>query len=351
MGYKRLLSSSSEGSCTATITKIARLRGAGPGIRFRAQIQYVQLAELKVELDRFFDDVAASKVNSTDFDDENSDSDDESGMIAPERNTRIKCRLQKLNTIYSHMTNQEILGSTTESLLEDGTVRQILNGGSVAFEDTNLEAFAQNLRPYVDSSLKRTPGSRNLYHWPLVRIVHLFVDSPILDHGLVLVDLPGSDNDLNTARSGVAESFKEQLLVTCVVAPAKRAVSDRGANRLCKKHEELRLMMDGNYHSSQLCFVMSQIDDLPLDEFVDQNRNILQEMSAELVEEKELQTRILTLTAHDMSNKRTYDECMNTKSKAKDNPIRQKRIRKDVRGSGNYMIIFYILKWLIFWEH
>lgn len=334
LGLEGLLPSSSENSSTATITKISTLRNAAPEICFRAKIEFIELSEFKADLDRFYGDVAAENKEE-DSDNDDSEDEDEPGMAAAERTARVRHWLKKLNAIYPLMDDDEIKASTAEEMIADEAVQQVLTGGPLVFEDANLEAFSHNLKPYVDSSLKKNSVGRHMSVWPLVRIVNLYTNAAILDHEVVLVDLPGSNNDSNEARSAIAGNFKDQLLITAIVAPAERAISDKGASLLCSKHEELRLMMDRKFKPSRLCFVMSQIDDMPVEEFIREHPDIEKDMEGIIAMETKLTEQILTYKAHDSSKKRMHEDSIDNVSAAEESLPDQKRARKDVKGSGN----------------
>jgi len=54
-------------------------------------------------------------------------------------------------------------------------------------------------------------------------------------------------------------------------------------------------MMDGNFQASRLCFVASQIDIMPVEEFMREYPDIRESMQDAIAEEKELSRQIRTL--------------------------------------------------------
>jgi hypothetical protein len=59
-----------------------------------------------------------------------------------------------------------------------------------------------------------------------VKLVCLRVPAQLLEHGLVLVDLPGS-MDSNIARGAIVEDYQKNLTVSCVLVSATRAATDK----------------------------------------------------------------------------------------------------------------------------
>ncbi|KAK4149799.1 hypothetical protein C8A00DRAFT_46657 [Chaetomidium leptoderma] len=97
----------------------------------------------------------------------------------------------------------------------------------------------------------------------LANVVKVFVRSPILESGLVLVDLP-SVHDSNAARSAVASKYIEQCSGLWVVAPITRAVDDKVAQNLLGDSFKRQLQLDGTY--SSITVICSKADDLSVTE-------------------------------------------------------------------------------------
>lgn len=74
-----------------------------------------------------------------------------------------------------------------------------------------------------------------------------------------MVDLPGSA-DTNTARGAIAEKFQRELTITCVVAPAVRAESNKTAQDLLGSVQQRTMRLDNQFSSARLCFIISKCD-------------------------------------------------------------------------------------------
>lgn len=144
-----------------------------------------------------------------------------------ERDQRMKTAYQKIRCVYPHITSQKNLHATdAPSLLAHPNVKNILGKRKTIMSD-NLDSFAEQIRPYIDSTAsKENDSSKAFVQWPLVKLVQLYIKSDILKNGLVLVDLPGN-MDTNAARGAIAADYQKNLTVTCVVAPTARAASDK----------------------------------------------------------------------------------------------------------------------------
>ena len=59
--------------------------------------------------------------------------------------------------------------------------------------------------------------------WPLVQMIHIHVNSPVLRHGAVLVDLPGSQ-DADVARDRAAREYLAKVDFVWLVTPITRCV-------------------------------------------------------------------------------------------------------------------------------
>lgn len=62
--------------------------------------------------------------------------------------------------------------------------------------------------------------------WPFVEIIRYYVDSPLLQDGICLADVPGA-KDINVYRVAAAEDYLQQCEKTIVVVDIKRATSDQ----------------------------------------------------------------------------------------------------------------------------
>ena len=147
---------------------------------------------------------------------------------AQELSDRINQTFDKIKVVYPHIKSLECFQkSRISELLSHPKVRDVL---STTKSIANSEGgdFSATVKPYIDSD---AAAKEELCHWPLVKLVKLFLKSEILETGITFVDLPGS-MDSNAARSSIAEKYMKELKVSCIVGPANRGISEQGVRIL-----------------------------------------------------------------------------------------------------------------------
>lgn len=139
----------------------------------------------------------------------------------------------KIKAVYPRKTKEMLRNATVESLLAESSVKNIL-GTNHDINETDSLRFYKKLQRFVDSNEKsmgekkdREKKAREIEYWPLIKVVkyvicrritmrvwtdsnpdRLYVKSPTLATGAVIVDLPGV-HDANAARAAVAESYMQ----------------------------------------------------------------------------------------------------------------------------------------------
>lgn len=97
--------------------------------------------------------------------------------------------------------------------------------------------------------------------WPLIDHVDIYLKADILNGGIVLVDLPGL-SDIVESRAAVARRHFQNLSVTAIVTPCVRAADERTAVNLMTENQELNMRMDGKFDGHNFCVVLSKTDDI-----------------------------------------------------------------------------------------
>jgi hypothetical protein len=208
-------------ACTATPVEVAWDDSEETRPPFRADVVYVTLSEWRHELEQILTDITSPPPDD--------DSDD--GEPDKERRMRIKTTFDKLRCVYPHLKSIDQLKATSiNDLLEHPDVRDIL--GEESFVKCIAERYSPDFSNAITSHVASgDPDSDSTAHWPLVKQVKIYVKSPILAGGIILVDLPGN-SDNNTARSTVAENYSRKFTKTCIVSPATRAMSEQNVTLL-----------------------------------------------------------------------------------------------------------------------
>ncbi|KAK0621529.1 Dynamin family-domain-containing protein [Bombardia bombarda] len=185
-------------ACTAVITEIQYNDSEDPSQKYRTEIHFISKEEWIKELRILFDDLRNGAHQP--------------GHDHMGNDTEAGVAYSKIRSVYPDLTRDEIFNfHTPHGLAEQPSVRGLL--GSVKVLTAPLaKDFSSLLGKYVDSKEKsrgRKKESEVMEFWPLIKVVKIFTRSPALASGLVLVDLPGTQ-DSNAARSAMAARYIEQ---------------------------------------------------------------------------------------------------------------------------------------------
>ena len=254
---ERLVPTNCMRACTAVVTEISYNNSAVP---YRAEIEFITVADWQKELRALFQDLF-----------------DANGQISRECYTEdsdAAIAYAKIRAVYPNKTKEDILKSNTNEMLNE--VAHILGGNRIVEHDDSL-LFYRRLQDYVDSKEKNTSikdkanrpkekKKKEMEYWPLIRVVRIYVKSPALSTGAVVVDLPGV-HDSNAARAAVADGYMKQCTGLWIVAPVTRAVDDKAAKTLLGESFKRQLKMDGGFNS--VTFICSKTDDISIMEAQD----------------------------------------------------------------------------------
>ncbi|KAL1739150.1 hypothetical protein HDZ31DRAFT_69237 [Schizophyllum fasciatum] len=163
--------------------------------------------------------------------------------------------LQKLRVLCPSATNDQIATWARNADLfvyENPLVHRYL-GSLLSIEGSDPQNFQANLAPFASSKdahrgkARRGKSSANLddqqaLFWPLVRVITLRCNAPVLASGAVLLDLPGA-GDSNRARVQVSEKWMKECKFVFIIAPIQRAVDDKIARDLQGTAFRLQMLM------------------------------------------------------------------------------------------------------------
>ncbi|KAK0708182.1 hypothetical protein B0H67DRAFT_543670 [Lasiosphaeris hirsuta] len=261
LGMPELLPSSNCQASTACACRVSFNNDDDPNTPFRAEITFRSYDDVAKELDEIFEYLQQRDDLKKQ---EGEDHDDEEYLMhqGAEMEETISEGLKKIHAVWG-LDEDRVMRMTPKSLLDsNANVLKVL-GITKTITSPKLEGFAEKIKPYLDSSTT----NQGFKAWPLITEAKLFVKADFLKHGLVLVDLPGL-SDAVESRANVAERFFQQLEVTTIVTPARRAIDGRTGVRLMSDHQTLRMQLDGKYHKKRFCVVVSQVDEIDCDVFI-----------------------------------------------------------------------------------
>ena len=251
---ERLVPTNCMRACTAVVTEISYNHGEKP---YHAQIEFISPSDWERELKILFHDLL--------------DGDGNVSRDCANEDTDAGIAYAKIKAVYPRKTKEDIAKTSIENMLRE--VSHIL-GKSREVDESDSLVFYKKLQNFVDSKEKSTGNKdkdkkkerKETEFWPLIRVVRIYVKSPALATGAVIVDLPGV-HDANAARAAVAEGYMKQCTGLWIVAPINRAVDDKAAKSLLGQSFKRQLKMDGGFNS--VTFICSKTDDISLEEAQD----------------------------------------------------------------------------------
>ncbi|KAI0105282.1 hypothetical protein GGR51DRAFT_571944 [Nemania sp. FL0031] len=254
LGFQELLPTSNEEASTAVPCKIEYNHDNDPSRAFRCQVTFRKKADLRKQLDDFFEDIIHRNelrgIPGRSHEDEHA---------LRNYNAQLKPTFELIKTVFGideeqaeEMNAQTILSSRPEVLSLLGTTKK--------FHHHESKGISDKIKPYMDST-EADHGKTGLHFaaWPLIDEVALFAKSDILKNGVVLVDLPGVA-DAVESRAAVGERYFGKLAALLIMVEVKRAASDSSNVSIMSKHHEMAMMMDGKFHRRRLCVCVTQID-------------------------------------------------------------------------------------------
>lgn len=176
---ERLVPTNCMRACTAVVTEISYNYEEHP---YCAEIEFITIEDWAKELKVLFQDLLDGEGNVSR---ECTNEDSDAGVA-----------YAKIKAVYPQMTKDDIAHSSIDKMLK--AVSHILGTSRYIKEEDSL-VFYKKLQTFVDSKEKSTGKKDNKGKkqekergfWPLIRVVRLYVKSPALATGAVIVDLPG----------------------------------------------------------------------------------------------------------------------------------------------------------------
>lgn len=283
--FRDLLPSSNEAAATSVPCLIAYNEDTNPDAAFRAEVVFKTEYDMRQELDRYFDALGILDEVSNSLRSEDHEHNDERNTAPdPARDTERLERLKDLDIVGEDNqdlfdmvsavfgVDQDALRSeSTDNLLANHPDVRNLLGRTLHIVGSNEEEFSEKIRPYMDSvpAVHGTSGVE-FAAWPLINEVKVFVRSNVLKNGVVLVDLPGLADNVES-RASVAQNYFSKLSVTAVVAPIIRARNEQTAVNLMTENQQYQMQMDGKFHKKSFCVILSKMDDINVATYLTQH--------------------------------------------------------------------------------
>ncbi|KAF2006217.1 hypothetical protein P154DRAFT_517885 [Amniculicola lignicola CBS 123094] len=257
---ERLVPTNCMRACTAVVTEMSWNSSNEPDSKYRAEIEFANPEEWRKEVSALLSEFRTEDRNIVK---EISDPNSEAGIA-----------WAKVQAVYPKKPREVFKDITADDLMAEESVLKIL-GTTKKINAAIPESFYRRLQVYVDSKEKTTGREKDkkkkkksvdVEYWPLIKVVRIYIRSPALSTGAVIVDLPGV-HDSNAARSAVAQNYLKQCTGLWIVAPITRAVDDKSAKTLLGDTFKRQLKYDGGF--SGVTFICSKSDDISITEATD----------------------------------------------------------------------------------
>jgi len=166
-------------ACTAVITEIGYNDSAREEEKHQAEIHFITRDDWMKELRVMFADMALGQ--------------DSPGTEHTSSESEASIAYDKIRSVYPFLKSDEVKKGQfdLEELIDHPSVKQLL-GTVKQVASSNSKDFIDLLKGFIDSK-EKTRGRKKepdaMEYWPVIKVVKVFVQSPILESGLVLVDL------------------------------------------------------------------------------------------------------------------------------------------------------------------
>ncbi|CRK22570.1 hypothetical protein BN1723_003746 [Verticillium longisporum] len=311
LGIHEFLPSSCEQAATAVVCQVSWNHDMRAGFEYRAEVDFHGYAEIEQQVETLFQ--AMSCLGE--IEDRHDDDEDARIQDLAEAQAVIDDVLGKVQAVWgSDLSLEDFRKMTAENLMESNKDVLRLLGTTKSLHDSDPEKLSRQVRPYLDSTIhNHGKEGKQFAAWPLVKQVRQFLRVDILKNGISLVDLPGL-GDMVQSRAAVAQQFYEKLSVTIIVAPIIRAADEVTAHSLLGDQQELRLQMDGRYHSKGFGFVLTKSDDVNI--------------RGQLARSKEIQNQPETMAIHTRSTALVAEiKALENEAKFEENALKKKKKR------------------------
>lgn len=107
--------------------------------------------------------------------------------------------ITRFETLYPDLTDHQLKTMTFEDVLASNEVREMLG-------ESPKKRYSDKTQFYAELSQTAATGINSSSTWALLDMVRLYIKHPLLENGLVLVDVPGIDDD-NATRNERATKY------------------------------------------------------------------------------------------------------------------------------------------------
>ncbi|KAF5862014.1 hypothetical protein ETB97_012252 [Aspergillus alliaceus] len=242
-----LARSSGDGAaCTSVVTEFRHTDARRPN-RYTIEIDYMDQQEVKELLEEL---VQSFRMYYTDLYREVTSIEEQEKIR--DRSSRAWSTLNSLfkdqpDLTHEFLSNQAdgALPRILEQLGEWATLSCTRRPGGSALQHTIVPDDAQACRSHLDMLTMDPHDATEIAVWPFIKLIKVYLRSPVLRTGLILTDLPGF-RDLNFARIRATERYlRHSCDEVFVVTTISRCISDQSIEeikRRCTNGQPLRIV-------------------------------------------------------------------------------------------------------------
>jgi GTPase SAR1 family protein len=292
--------------CTGATTPVAIEIRFHASDDYAATVRFMEISAWQSMLQHFLTDVVDEEGNlSADI--------REPGTVAANA-------WAQLRAVYQDLDEENYSNITVEDLMEHPAVKNL--GEKKPISCTSESEFSFELNEYLTEK-------NGL--WPLIACVQVYVKTPVLSIGAILVDLPGV-LDANEARGRIADMYLRNCHHVMIVSAMKRAIDDKAAKDLIDETFQRQMQYDCNYH--HMTFVPTLKDDVNVAE-VERALGLQEELAESRARHAEVKQQVANLQKKDTELKRKLEKAeAQLKSLKRDNKLWKGRSNRSASGQA-----------------
>ncbi|EIT76021.1 hypothetical protein BDV35DRAFT_356397 [Aspergillus flavus] len=288
-----LARSSGDGAaCTSVVTEFRHTDARHPD-RYAIEVDYMDGEEVKELLEEL---VQSFRMYYTDLYREVTSIEEQERIR--DRSTRAWSTLNSLFRDQPELTHEFLsdqadgaLSGILERLKDWAAQSCTRRPGGAALQHTIIPGNVQECRSHLDMLTMDPRGESEVAIWPFIKLIRVYLRSPVLRTGLVLADLPGF-RDLNFARVRATERYlRHSCHEVFVVTTISRCVSDQSIEeikRRCAQEQPLRIVCT---RSEEVNASETARDCRDLRAQIEQLQNRLKQVNKRLVRERNSRRR------------------------------------------------------------
>lgn len=251
-----ILVTSSKQACTAAVTSIRYNPSNNPEEAYIIKVEYLDAQSWQQDIE-----LALRDLNE-EFEDELPDMQD------------LQISSAKLKAVYRTLTDDQLRGVSAAELVAQLEHPEVL-GTSITYVGPKFKDLKRVVERIVKGQVQADqaadlapliPTVKGAC-WPLIREIKIYTKAPLLSTGLVLVDLPGTE-DSNAARAAVARNYRRNCTRLLLVAAINRAVSEKGLHEFMSEAAQFDLARRSAFNT--ITIVCTKTDDINVDQIVEE---------------------------------------------------------------------------------